>query len=255
MLHGRRLLFVLLALGITTPGCQSSPTTPPAADGPARPGGTTSVTDPADPSYAPEADPELDPEFDRVEPEPTEGAVPDGVDSLPGSGWIPGAGADPQGAGVAVDLEPVTDRDFIDELVPTLLAGLKVLDHAIANTKRPELKALAMRLKPDWQARVKTLRAHRQAWYGDPRVPASDPIDLSYLEPNEDYDWMVADEIIRVLQSSLDIASIVTQGTPRDEIRTYAQELTSAMTPDRDQLNTWVETWIAEAIAALPQTP
>jgi uncharacterized protein (DUF305 family) len=236
---------LILAVGLAGcgPAGPAAPVTPP--------GGGAQAAPPA--AVDPALDPELDPDFDRVEGTPADtptdptgepGAAAPG-EGLPGAGWTPGQEPETP-AGFTVTGTPA-DRAFIDELVPQLLFGLAVLDRVQEHAAHAELKELAARLKPDWQAKVKQLRAHRLAWFGSARVPAGEQVDMSYLAPGAEFDWMAGNEIMFVLQSGLEAAQTASQGQPHDEITQLAAAITSAWTPDRDRLNAWVSQWLSEA--------
>lgn len=257
MRHGRLSWLPLLILAVGMAGCGPAPAAPPAPGTP--PGGSAQAAPPA--AVDTERDPELDADFDRVEGTPADSPTdPTGEpgtatpgEGLPGSGWTPGQEPEVP-AGFTVTGTPA-DRAFIDELVPQLLFGLAVLDRIDQHAAHPELKELAARLKPDWQAKVKQLRAHRLAWFGSARVPAGEPIDMSYLAPGSDFDWMAGNDVMFVIQSGLDAARTAEEGEPHEEIQQFAAALTTAWTPDRDRLNTWVDKWLSEAPLPTAEEP
>lgn len=171
------------------------------------------------------------------------------MDGMRGGGMMGGSG------GMMSD----SDRHFIEQMIPHHQAAVVMADLALQKAQRPEIKALATRIKRVQTAEIAQMRAWYKQWYGSD-VPTTNlgnaggmmghmtrcPMlggSVADLTTATDFDKAFIAAMIPHHQMALMMSNMVLAHGGKAELNNLARSIITSQSAEIQQMRTWYQQW------------
>lgn len=155
------------------------------------------------------------------------------------------------------------DAHFIEQMIPHHEDAITMAEIARIKAKRQEIKDLAEAIITAQTNEINEMKQWYKDWYGT-EVPQDEEVmgghgmmgsggmhmgmmgdetDMTSLENAQDFDKAFIEEMIPHHQMAVMMASMLRNGTQREEMKTLADNIVSSQTDEIDQMRTWYSTW------------
>lgn len=189
---------------------------------------------------------------------------------IPGFGYGGAAGMPGYGSGAAGPGQMrmgYSDQHFIVMMIPHHDGAIAMADLAISRAQRPEIKALAKRIKASQTSENAQMRAWYQQWYGK-AVPSWAPgtgwgwqngmgmgrgggmgmgmrggTNLSALAAAPDFDRAFIEQMIPHHQMGVMMASMAQTNSQHPQLRAMQQAMVKAQSQEIEQMSQWYRNW------------
>ena len=174
-----------------------------------------------------------------------------------GGRGMAGGGAAKDGVG-QMGMIGYTDQHFITMMIPHHDGAIAMADLALTRANRPEIKALAKRIKASQTAENIQMRTWYRQWYGQD-VPVWKPgagwgwqggmgmmhggTNLTALSTAKDFDRAFLEQMIPHHQMGVMMASMAQTNTQHPELRELQQAMVRVQSEEIAQMQQWYRQW------------
>jgi uncharacterized protein (DUF305 family) len=149
------------------------------------------------------------------------------------------------------------DRHFIEQMIPHHDDAILMAEIALKQAEHAEIKTLAENIKRTQSEENAKMRGWYKSWYGTD-VPVGslsegmsrgmggmmgDSTDIKTLENAKPFDKEFIEQMIPHHQMGIMMATMLLQGTDREEMKTLAQAIIDAQSREIDQMRSWYSSW------------
>lgn len=149
------------------------------------------------------------------------------------------------------------DRHFIEEMIPHHDDAILMAEIAFKQAEHAEIKNLAENITRTQSEENAKMRGWYKSWYGTD-VPVGslsegmsrgmggmmgDSTDIKTLENAKPFDKEFIEQMIPHHQMAIMMATMLLQGTDREEMKTLAQAIIDAQSREIDQMRSWYSSW------------
>lgn len=155
------------------------------------------------------------------------------------------------------------DSHFIEQMIPHHEDAITMSKIALTKAQRPEVRELAQNIIDSQSKEIDQMKTWYKEWYGR-ELPEGEEImkqhgmmgnegmhmgmmgdetDVSALENSEDFDRAFVEHMIPHHQMAVMMASMLKNGTDRDEMKKLADDIITAQTNEIDQMREWLRNW------------
>ena len=172
-----------------------------------------------------------------------------------GSGGMVGT---PRGT---TDASQPYDLRFLDEMIAHHAMGVRMTQHMVEDSARPEMRDLAQRIISAQQREITQMQAWRQEWY--PNAPRSTGMGLGMMggmmgsgmmggmmqgamrqmHPNADLDLMFLQMMIPHHEDAISMANTALQQGQHQEIQTLAQAIVTTQMAEIEEMRGYLKAW------------
>ena len=168
-----------------------------------------------------------------------------------GSGGMVGT---PRGT---TDASQPYDLRFLDEMIAHHAMGVRMTQHMVEDSVRPEMRDLAQRIISAQEREITQMQAWRQAWY--PNAPRSTTMGtgmmggmmgsgmmggmMRQMHPNADLDLMFLQMMIPHHEDAISMANTALQQGQHPEIKTLAQAIVTTQTAEIEEMRGYLKAW------------
>lgn len=160
------------------------------------------------------------------------------------------------------------DRNFIEQMIPHHDDAILMAEIALKKAEHAEIKALAENIKRTQSEENTKMRGFYISWYGV-EVPENssgmgmghgmmmnggmmgDATDMATLESAKPFDKQFIEQMIPHHQMAIMMATMLFQGTDREEMKVLAQAIIDAQSREIDQMRSWYRSWYGQAAVRL----
>ena len=149
------------------------------------------------------------------------------------------------------------DLRFLDEMIAHHAMGVRMTQHMVEDSARPEMRDLAQRIISAQQREITQMQAWRQAWY--PNAPRGTGMGtgmmggmmgsgmmggmMRQMHPNADLDLMFLQMMIPHHEDAISMANTALQQAQRPEIKTLAQAIVTTQTAEIEEMRGYLRDW------------
>lgn len=155
------------------------------------------------------------------------------------------------------------DEHFIEQMIPHHEDAITIADIAQTKAQHPEIKKLSENIKKTQSEEITQMKNWYKSWYGQD-VPEDtddanfgigmmgermhggmmgDESDTAALKNAENFDKAFIEEMIPHHQMAVMMATMLKQGTNREEMRQLAQNIIDAQTKEINEMRQWYKNW------------
>jgi len=152
------------------------------------------------------------------------------------------------------------DRHFIEQMIPHHDDAIIMAEIALLQAEHAEIKTLAENIRRTQGEENAKMREWYKSWYGTD-VPEDslsgsmgggmmmhggmmgDATDIKTLENAKPFDKEFIEQMIPHHQMAIMMATMLLQGTDREEMKTLAQAIIDAQSREIDQMRSWYSSW------------
>lgn len=145
------------------------------------------------------------------------------------------------------------DRHFIEQMIPHHDDAILMAEIALKQAEHAEIKTLAENIRRTQSEENAKMRGWYKSWYGTD-VPEDslsvgmggmmgDATDIKTLENAKPFDKEFIEQMIPHHQMAIMMATMLLQGTDREEMKTLAQAIIDAQSREIDQMRSWYISW------------
>jgi len=155
------------------------------------------------------------------------------------------------------------DAHFIEQMIPHHEDAITMAEIALNRAKRQEVKTLAQDIINSQSKEISQMKIWYKDWYGRELPTGSnvmgqhgmmtgssmhmgmmgDTTDISRLEEADDFDRVFIEDMIPHHQVAVMMASMLKNGTQRNELRKLADDIVSAQTKEIVIMRSWYKDW------------
>ena len=149
------------------------------------------------------------------------------------------------------------DRHFIEQMIPHHDDAILMAEIALKQAEHAEIKTLAENIRRTQSEENAKMRGWYKSWYGTdvPEDSSSmgmgrgmggmmgDATDIKTLENATSFDKEFIEQMIPHHQMAIMMATMLLQGTDREEMKTLAQAIIDAQSREIDQMRSWYSSW------------
>ena len=153
------------------------------------------------------------------------------------------------------------DLRFLDEMIAHHAMGVRMTQHMVEDSARPEMRDLAQRIISAQQREITQMQAWRQAWY--PNAPRGTGMGtgmmggmmgsgmmggamggmMRQMHPNADLDLMFLQMMIPHHEDAISMANTALQQAQHPEIQTLAQAIVTTQTAEIEEMRGYLRDW------------
>ena len=143
----------------------------------------------------------------------------------------------------------MSDRAFVEMMIPHHQGAIEMADVALAQSKRPEIRALATEIIAAQQAEIKQMETWRDAWPNDNgqamphEMGMMNAMDMDSFRNAEDVDRAFIDAMIPHHQGAVMMSGLLLATTDRPELVTFAKAIIAAQESEIAQMRQWRLDW------------
>ena len=141
------------------------------------------------------------------------------------------------------------DATFIDGMIEHHQGAIVMAEQALAESERPELRALAEVIIAAQAAEIAQMQAWRADWYPDVADTGGMAMDMGPMEVPADasipFDLRFIDAMILHHKGAVAMAEAALENTEHDEIRTLADAIIATQTAEIEQMQAWRAEWFS----------
>ena len=149
------------------------------------------------------------------------------------------------------------DRHFIEQMIPHHNDAIFMAEIALKQAEHEEIKRLAENISRTQSEENAMMRGWYKSWY-DKDVPVDsssmgmgsgmggmmgDSTDIKTLENAKPFDKEFIEQMIPHHQMAIMMATMLLQGTDREEMKTLARAIIDAQSREIDQMRSWYSSW------------
>ncbi|MDO9097619.1 MAG: DUF305 domain-containing protein [Candidatus Methanoperedens sp.] len=149
------------------------------------------------------------------------------------------------------------DRHFIEQMIPHHDDAILMAEIALKQAEHAEIKTLAENIRRTQGEENAKMRGWYKSWYGTD-VPEDslsmgmgrgmggmmgDATDIKTLENAKPFDKEFIEQMIPHHQMAIMMATMLLQGTDREEMKTLAQAIIDSQSREIDQMRSWYSSW------------
>lgn len=155
------------------------------------------------------------------------------------------------------------DAHFIEQMIPHHEDAITMSKIALTKAQKQEVKELAQNIIDSQSREIEQMKTWYKEWYGR-ELPTGEEVmrqhgmmgnegmhmgmmgdetDVSALENSEDFDRAFVEHMIPHHQMAVMMASMLKNGTDRDEMKKLADDIITAQTNEIDQMREWLRNW------------
>jgi len=155
------------------------------------------------------------------------------------------------------------DSHFIEQMIPHHEDAITMAKLALEKAKREEIKTLAQNIIDSQSKEIDQMKSWYKDWFGRD-LPTGKQVmgrhgmletsgmhmgmmgnqtDVTRLENEDDFDRAFIEEMIPHHQMAVMMASMLKNGTNREEMRKLADDIVSAQTKEIDSMRSWYKEW------------
>ena len=159
--------------------------------------------------------------------------------------------------------EDFLDAHFIEQMIPHHEDTITMAELALEKSTRPEVRELAQNIIESQGKEIDQMKQWYKSWFNR-ELPTGDEVmmhhgmgsgsrlhmgimgdnaDFENLEDAEDFDREFVEEMIPHHQMAVMMASMLKNGTQREEMKKLADDIIKAQTKEIDQMREWLRTW------------
>ena len=155
------------------------------------------------------------------------------------------------------------DAHFIEQMIPHHEDAITMAEIARTKATKQEIKDLAEAIITAQTTEINEMKQWYKDWYGtdvpqDEEVMGGhgmmgsgrmhmgmmgDETDMTRLENAQDFDKAFIEEMIPHHQMAVMMATMLKNGSQREEMKTLADNIITAQTDEIDQMRSWYSTW------------
>jgi uncharacterized protein (DUF305 family) len=157
------------------------------------------------------------------------------------------------GTDMSMDGESGLDeRSFLEQMVPHHDSAVAMANMALEKSQRPEIRRVAQEIVSAQEREIAQMRAWHREWFGEELTPSETgphaAMDMAELETatGDAFDAAFLEAMIPHHASAITMAEQVLQGSPRDAVRTVADDIISAQAAEIGQMQEWRDEWFPE---------
>lgn len=152
------------------------------------------------------------------------------------------------------------DKHFIEQMIPHHEGAIAMANLALKKSKRPEIKTLASAIISAQTTEIQSMNGWYKDWFGSgvPKVSVGmmgggmmsqsgmhmgGQEDMSVLENATDFDQAFIEEMIPHHQMAVMMATMLKNGTRRQEMRQLANNVIKTQTDEINQMRNWYSQW------------
>lgn len=148
------------------------------------------------------------------------------------------------------------DRHFIEQMIPHHNDAILMAEIALKQAEHEEIKRLAENISRTQSEENALMRRLYKSWY-DKDVPVDsssmgmggmmdDGTDVKTLGNAKPFDKEFIEQMIPHHQMAIMMATMLLQGTDREEMKTLAQAIIDAQSREIGQMRLWYRSWYGE---------
>lgn len=155
------------------------------------------------------------------------------------------------------------DAHFIEQMIPHHEDAITMAEIALKKSQREEVRTLAQNIITSQSQEIDQMKEWYKEWFGKD-LPTGEEVmkqhgmmkgggmhmgamgteeDLTLLENAEDFDREFVMNMIPHHQMAVMMASMLRNGTERDEMKKMADDIITAQSKEIDQMRQWLESW------------
>lgn len=156
------------------------------------------------------------------------------------------------------------DEHFIEQMIPHHEDAITMADIAQTKAQHSEIKKLSENIKKTQSEEITQMKNWYKSWYGQD-VPEDtsddansgagmmggrmhggmmgDESDIATLKNADNFDKAFIEEMIPHHQMAVMMATMLKQGTNREEMRQLAQNIIDAQTKEINEMRQWYKNW------------
>ena len=155
------------------------------------------------------------------------------------------------------------DAHFIEQMIPHHEDAITMAEIARVKATKQEIKDLAAAIITAQTTEINEMKQWYRDWYGK-NVPQNEKVmgghgmtggggthmgmmgdetDMSRFENAQDFDKAFIEEMIPHHQMAVMMATMLKNGSQREEMKTLADNIITAQTDEIDQMRSWYSTW------------
>lgn len=167
---------------------------------------------------------------------------------------------DDSGSIMGASMTSAMDRYFIEQMIPHHDDAILMAEIALMKAEYPEIKELAQNIKSTQTEENKKMRELYVSWTGSDVLGSAhtmgmgqgmmmhggmmrDETDITKLESAKPFDKEFIEQMIPHHQMAIMMATMIFQGTEREEMKTLAQVIINAQSKEIDQMRSWYRSW------------
>ena len=155
------------------------------------------------------------------------------------------------------------DAHFIEQMIPHHKDAITMAELAKDLAKRQEVKTLAQNIIDSQSKEIGQMKSWYKDWYGRNLPTGSNVMqqhgmitgssmhmgmmgnetDMTRLQEADDFDRVFIEDMIPHHQMAVMMASMLKNGTNREEMRKLAYDIVSAQTKEIDSMRSWYKEW------------
>ena len=155
------------------------------------------------------------------------------------------------------------DAHFIEQMIPHHKDAITMAELAKDLAKRQEVKTLAQNIIDSQSKEIGQMKSWYKDWYGRNLPTGSNVMqqhgmitgssmhmgmmgnetDMTRLQEADDFDRVFIEDMIPHHQMAVMMASMLKNGTNREEMRKLADDIVSAQTKEIDSMRSWYKEW------------
>lgn len=155
------------------------------------------------------------------------------------------------------------DAHFIEQMIPHHEDAITMSELALQKAQKAEVKELAQNIITSQSKEIEQMKRWYEDWYGRDLPTGEDVMrqhgmmgndgmhmgmmgdesDVSALENAEDFDRAFLEGMIPHHQMAVMMASMLKNGTERDEMKKLADNIIIAQTDEIDMMREWLRSW------------
>lgn len=149
------------------------------------------------------------------------------------------------------------DAHFIEQMIPHHEDAIIMAELALEKAQREELKQLAQSIIDSQSTEIEDMKEWYEDWYGRELTTSSSvgmhhgmgghmgmsQIEVDRLEQSDNFDRAFIESMIPHHQMAVMMASMLKNGSNREEMKQLADDIIVAQTTEIDQMQDWYNEW------------
>lgn len=155
------------------------------------------------------------------------------------------------------------DAHFIEQMIPHHEDAITMAELALEHAQRDEVKQLARNIIDSQSGEIEEMKQWYKDWYGRD-LPVGDEVmqhhgmmssngmhmgrmgdetDILRLTESDNFDRVFLQEMIPHHQMAVMMASMLKNGTDREEMKSLADDIITAQSDEIEQMRVWLNSW------------